>query len=140
MHTTTCTILVLICITAIINQAYPHPRNKKALTDRQTIQATCQLDKPQRHTNSPKGHAKAQQSFKVSYSLFASDFNNAKALVNKLWHSTSTTHKFFSKIIVVSKQWKKPPPTLNNKNPNMSTSQQKERARLQSEEYSRGST
>jgi hypothetical protein len=31
------------------------------------------------------------------------------------------THKFFSKLIVVNKRWKKPPPTLNNKNPNMST-------------------
>ena len=133
MHTTTCTILVLICITAIINQAYPHPRNKKALTDRQTIRATCQLDKPQRHTNSPKGHAKAQQSFNVSYSLFASLLDNARTLVNKPRHSTWTTHKFFSKLIVVIKRWKKPPPPLNNKSPNMSTRQQTVRARLQSE-------
>jgi hypothetical protein len=133
MHTTTCTILVLICITAIINQAYPHPRNKKALTDRQTIGATCQQDKTRSRTNSPKGRTKAQQSFNVSYSLFASHFNNAKALVNKLWYSTLTTHKFFSKLTVVNKRWKKPPTTLNNKNPNMSTRQQKERSCLQSE-------
>jgi hypothetical protein len=44
-----------------------------------------------------------------------------------------TTHKFFSKLTVVNKRWKKPPPTLNNKNPNMLTRQQKERSRLQSE-------
>ena len=71
MLTTTCTILALICITAIINQAHPHPRNNKALTDRQTIGATCQQVKPRSRTNnSPKGHVKAQQSFNVSYSLF----------------------------------------------------------------------
>jgi hypothetical protein len=63
--------LVLICITAIINQAHPHPRNNKALTDRQTIGATCQQVKPRSRTNS-KGHVKAQQSFNISYSLFAS--------------------------------------------------------------------
>ena len=33
----------------------------------------------------------------------------------------------------VNKRWKKPPPTRNNKNPNMLTRQQTERARLQSE-------
>jgi hypothetical protein len=44
-----------------------------------------------------------------------------------------TTHKFFSKLTVVNKRWKKPPTTLNNKNPNMSTRQQKERSCLQSE-------
>ena len=55
-------------------------------------------------------------------------------MVNKPWHSTWTTHKFFSRLIVVNKRWKKPPPTRNNKNPNMSTRQQKKvRARLQSE-------
>ena len=133
MHTTTCTILVLICITAIINQAYPHPRNNKALTDRQTIGATCQQDKSRSSTNSPKGQAEARQSFNVSYSLFASHLDNAKALVKKLWYSTLTTHKFFSQLIVVNKRWKKPPPTLNNKNPNMSTRQQKVRTRPQSE-------
>jgi hypothetical protein len=133
MLTTTCTILVLICITAIINQAHPHPRNNKALTDRQTIGATCQQAKPRRRTISPKGHAKAQQSFNISYLLFVRHLDNAITLVNKPWHSTWTTDNFFSKLIVVNKQWKKPPPPLNNKSPNMSTRQQSARARLQSE-------
>jgi len=133
MLTTTCTILLLICITAIINQAHPHPRNNKALTDRQTIGATCQQVKPRSRTNSPKCHIKAQQSFNISFSLFASHLDNAITLVNKPWHSTWTIHKFFSKLIVVNKRWKKPPPPLNNKNPNMSTHQQTVRARLQSE-------
>ena len=43
------------------------------------------------------------------------------------------THKFFSILIVVNKRWKKPPPTRTNKNPNMSTCKQTEKARLQSE-------
>ena len=134
MLTTTCTILALICITAIINQAHPHPRNNKVLTDRQTIGATCQQVKPRSRTNSPKGHVKAQQSFNVSYSLFASQLDNATTLVNKPWHSTWTTHNFFSKLILVNKRWKKPPHPLNNKSPNiMSTCQQTERARLLSE-------
>ncbi len=108
MLTTTCTILVLICITVIINQAHPHPRHNKALTDRQTIGATCQQAKPWRRTISPKGHAKAQQSFNISYLLFVSHLNNAITLVSKPWHSTWTTHNFFSKLIVVNKRWKKP--------------------------------
>jgi hypothetical protein len=131
MHTT-CTIFVLFCITAIINQAYLHPRHHKAPTDWQTIGTRCQQDKPRIRKNSPKGHTKAQQSFKSYYSLFVSHFDTI-ALVNKLWHSTLTTQKFFSILIVVNKRWKKPPPTRNNKNPSMLTRQQTERARLQSE-------
>jgi len=131
MLTTICTILILICITAIINLA---PRNNIALTDPQTIGATCQQVKPRSRTNSPKGHVKAQSSFNVSYSLHACQLDNAITLVSKPWHSTWTTHKFFSKLITVNKRWKKPPHPLNNKSPNiMSTCQQTERARLLSE-------
>jgi hypothetical protein len=43
------------------------------------------------------------------------------------------THKFFSILIVVNKRWKKPLPTRTNKNPNMLTCKQTEKARLQSE-------
>jgi hypothetical protein len=89
MHAT-CTILVLICITAIIdNQAYLHQRNHKAPKDQQfqsqcqTTGTICQRDKPQNRNNSPKGQAKAQQPF-ISYSLSAKRFDNAKVLVNKL--------------------------------------------------------
>ena len=129
---TTCTIFVLICITAIINQAYSHSRHHKAPTVWQIIGTRCQQDKPQIRTNSPKGHATAQQSFNSYYSLHASHFD-AKALAKKLGHSTLTRHKSFSILIVVNKRWKKPPPTRKNKNPNMSTRKQIEKARLQSE-------
>jgi hypothetical protein len=133
MLTTTCTILVLIGITAIIYQAHPHPRNNKALTDRQTtIGATCQQVKPRRRKNSPKGHVKAQQSFNISYSRFVCYLDNAITL-NKPWLATLTTHKFFSKLTVVNKRWTKPPVPLNNKSPNISTRQQTVRARRQSE-------
>jgi hypothetical protein len=101
---TTCNILVLICIITIIialiktdNQAYSNPRNYKAPSDqqlqsqRQTIGTTCQQDKPQNLKDSYMVQAKAQQSFN-SYSLFVRCFDNAKVLVNKLWHSTLTTH------------------------------------------------
>ena len=95
---TTRTILVLICITAIIdNQAYLHLGNHKAPPDQQlqtqcqTIGTRCQQDKPQNCKISPKGQAKAQQPF-ISYSLSVRRFDNAKVLVNKLWHSTLTTH------------------------------------------------
>ena len=103
--------------------AHPTPKNNKAPTDRQTIGATCQQVKPRSRTNSPKGHRKAQQSFNTSYTT----------LVNIPWHSTWTTHKFFSHLIVAFKRWKRPPPPPNNKTPNMSTRQQTVRARLQSE-------
>jgi hypothetical protein len=44
----------------------------------------------------------------------------------------STTHTFFSKLIVVNKRWKKPPPTRKNQKPTMSTCKQTEKVRLQS--------
>ena len=132
MHTTG-TIFILVCIMAIINQAYLHPRHHKAPTDWQTIGTRCQQDNPRIRKNSPKGHTKALQSFTSYNSLFASHFD-AITLVNKSWHSTWMTHKFFSKLIIVNKRWKKPPPLLNNNSPNiMSTHQQTVRARLQSE-------
>ena len=131
MHTTG-TIFILVCITAIINQAYSHPRHHKAPADRQTIGTRCQQDNPQICKNSPTGHTNAQQSFTSYNSLFANHFDTI-TLVNKLRHSTLTTHKFFSRLIVVNKRWKKPPQTRNNKNPNMSTRQQKVRTRPQSE-------
>ena len=86
---------------------------------------------PQIRTNSLKGHATAQQSSNSYYSLPARH-SNAIALATKLGHPTSTTHKFFSKLIVVNKRWKKPPPTHKNKKTNMLTRKQTEKACLQS--------
>jgi hypothetical protein len=130
MHIT-CTILVLICIIAIINQDYLHQRHYNAPTTWRIIGTGCQQDKPQIHTDSSKGHATAQLSSDY-YSLPASHLD-AIPSDKSLGYSTLTTHKFFSKLIVVSKQWKKPPPTRKNKTPNMSTHKQTEKARLQSE-------
>ena len=61
MHTT-CTILVLICITAIINQDYLHQRHYNTLIAWQIIGTGCQQGKPQICTNSPRGYVNAQQS------------------------------------------------------------------------------
>ena len=97
MHTTH-TILVLICITANIdNQAYSHPENHKTPPDQQlwsqcqTTGTICQQDNSGNCKISPKGQTKAQQPF-ISDALSARRFNNAKVLVNKLWHSMLTTH------------------------------------------------
>jgi hypothetical protein len=95
-----CNSSIIAIIVALIekdNQAYSNPRNYKAPSDqqlqsqRQTIRTTCQQDKPRNLKDFYKGQTKAQQSFN-SYSLFARRFDNAKVLVNKLWHSTLTTH------------------------------------------------
>ena len=92
MHTT-CIILILICITAIINQDYLHQRHYNALTAWQIIRTGCQQYKPQIHTNSLKGHATAQLSSNY-YSLPASH-SDAIPSAKRLGHSTSTTHNFF---------------------------------------------
>ncbi len=127
---TTCTILVLICIIAITNRDYLHQRHHNAPTSWQIIGTGCQQDKPQIRTNSPKGHTTAQLS-SDNYSLPARH-SDAIPLAKSLGHSTSTTHKFFLKLIVVNKRWKKPPPTCKNKKPTMLTRKQTEKACLQS--------
>ena len=84
MHNTRIILVLMICITTIINnQADLHPRNHKApLSQRQNIGNICQQDEPrnQNRKDSPKGKAKAQQPF-ISYSLY----------VAKVWHFMLTT-------------------------------------------------
>ena len=90
MHTT-CTILILICITAIIdNQAYLRPRNHTAPSGRSTAPVPVSDHRnhmPARQTTKPQELSQGTSQNPATFhllSLSARRFDNAKVLVNKL--------------------------------------------------------